>query len=356
MTSDLVFESQQLFTAQFEALINNPLLSDITFVVGDEKQPIHAHKLVLAARSAVFRGMFDTPMKESKQKEFFIDATYEAFFSVIQYIYSGKILVNAEQLPEVLNLANYYDLSVLKSSCSSRLEKGLNESNVCSALSIAALYKESALKKQALQYIACHTEEVLSSENFYTLPEPVLVKMLKKSDVLIAPEEKIFEAVVAWGKAQLSIETSENEDEENNKEFSDNESDDEYQDKLKEAIQHVVEHIRFPLMTPEFLDTIESMKLVDNKFLEQAREFHSKKTSSLVDWRKFEARKSSVQQPVQKTPFDFLVNYPQFTMLKDIIKQNPKLLDPVLSELKKSNPELGNFIANNRQEFLLLFQ
>ena len=44
----------------------NPELSDVCFLVGEEREKIHAHKFFLAAESAVFKSMFYGRLKETQ--------------------------------------------------------------------------------------------------------------------------------------------------------------------------------------------------------------------------------------------------------------------------------------------------
>ena len=46
--------------------ISNPELSDVCFLVGEEREKIHAHRFLLAAESEVFKSMFYGQLKESK--------------------------------------------------------------------------------------------------------------------------------------------------------------------------------------------------------------------------------------------------------------------------------------------------
>lgn len=51
---------------------------------------------------------------------------------------------------------------------------------------------------------------------------------------------------------------------------------------------------------------------------------------------------------------DFLRNNPQFNLLRQLVAQNPQVLQPMLQELGRSNPELLRQISGHQQEFLAL--
>eukprot|EP00210_Caulerpa_lentillifera_P007298 g6976.t1 len=51
---------------------------------------------------------------------------------------------------------------------------------------------------------------------------------------------------------------------------------------------------------------------------------------------------------------DFLRNNPQFQLIRQMVAQNPEVLQPMLQELGQSNPELLRQINEHQQEFLAL--
>jgi len=109
-------------------------------------------------------------------------------------------------------------------------------------------------------------------------------------------------------------------------------------------------------MTPTELTQVEATNVVEPWLIKEARNYHQTKIRNEY-FRRFDPRTKPINQGNNKTSmFDFLINYPQFANLKQIVKQDPKLLDLVIADLLKTNPSLGTFINSNKQEFLLLFQ
>lgn len=52
------------------------------------------------------------------------------------------------------------------------------------------------------------------------------------------------------------------------------------------------------------------------------------------------------------TTFNFLLNSPEFQSIRTILRQDPNELEPLMSQLSTSNPELFNLIKSNLDEFL----
>lgn len=52
--------------------------------------------------------------------------------------------------------------------------------------------------------------------------------------------------------------------------------------------------------------------------------------------------------------FNFLLNSPEFQNIREILRQNPNELEPLMTQLSVSNPELYQLIKTNLDEFLAL--
>lgn len=53
-------------------------------------------------------------------------------------------------------------------------------------------------------------------------------------------------------------------------------------------------------------------------------------------------------------PLAFLRNQPQFQQMKQVVQQNPQLLNAVLQQLGQTNPALLNLISQNQESFVRL--
>lgn len=153
---------------------NDPEFADVVFVVGDNREKVYAHKMVLSIVSDCFRAMFTTGFKESAATEIGIpDCSYGAFLSVMEYIYSGHLpahnllvvpsansatynqnrqqQINQKSLTrvvEMLELADRFFLDHLKQVCESMLQLAVQFDTVEYLLAIAQ--KTNSLQLQAI--------------------------------------------------------------------------------------------------------------------------------------------------------------------------------------------------------------
>jgi UV excision repair protein RAD23 len=51
---------------------------------------------------------------------------------------------------------------------------------------------------------------------------------------------------------------------------------------------------------------------------------------------------------------DYLRNNPQFQQLRQVVQQQPQMLEPILNQLAQGNPELAARISQSPEEFLAL--
>lgn len=51
---------------------------------------------------------------------------------------------------------------------------------------------------------------------------------------------------------------------------------------------------------------------------------------------------------------EFLRNNPQFQQLRQVVQQQPQMLEPILQQVGAGNPQLAQLIANHPEQFLQL--
>ncbi|XP_044739983.1 BTB/POZ domain-containing protein 2-like [Chrysoperla carnea] len=193
----------------FEFLVNNPKFSDIQFIIGrDNQQRISAHKLILAARSAVFEAMFYGTLATKSDEIQIPDIEPSAFLSLLNFLYTNEVQISPKTVLAILYAANKYDVPASES-----------------------LLDEPQLVALCLDLINKNTMDVLEADSFTDVDLGTLIFMLER-DTLQVFESKLFQAIVLWSEAecarkQLPI-TPENQ---------------------RSVLGQALELIRFPLMT-----------------------------------------------------------------------------------------------------------
>ncbi|KAL6030365.1 hypothetical protein STEG23_034370 [Scotinomys teguina] len=146
-------------------LWENSCFTDCCLVVAG--QEFRAHKAILAARSPVFRAMFEHDMEESKRNRVEIhDLEPQVFKTMMDFIYTGKAPGLDSMADVVLAAADKYRLEHLKVMCEDALCRNLSVENAAHTLILADLHSSEQLKTQALDFITSHASEISQTSSW----------------------------------------------------------------------------------------------------------------------------------------------------------------------------------------------
>lgn len=110
--------------------------------------------LKFLARSAVFAAMMASNMTEKEQSAVQIpDFDDDVVKGMLQYLYTGETQLVGQRGPDLLRIADKYDLSGLKEDCEHAICDGLNVDNAADMLALAHMHNATLLKQCALVYI-----------------------------------------------------------------------------------------------------------------------------------------------------------------------------------------------------------
>ncbi|XP_021769054.1 BTB/POZ and MATH domain-containing protein 3-like [Chenopodium quinoa] len=168
--------------SSFKDLLDNEIGCDIVFEVGDEK--FNAHKLVLAARSPVFRaqffGLVGNPKMDTVEVE---DVEPSIFKAMLMYLYSDCLpdvfdimgsnssCSFAIMVQHLLAAADRFGLDRLKMLCEHKLSDEITVETVTTTLSLAEQHRCVQLKRACLKFAAANLNAVMHSEGFRYLEE-----------------------------------------------------------------------------------------------------------------------------------------------------------------------------------------
>jgi hypothetical protein len=153
-------------------LWENSLFTDCCLLVAGHE--FRAHKVILAARSPVFRAMFEHEMEERLANPTEIhDLDPKVFKEMMGFIYTGKAphLQSHSMATDVLTAADKYGLEGLKVLCEDALCRNLSVENAAQTLILADLHKREQLKTQALYFIALHASVVSETSEWKSMME-----------------------------------------------------------------------------------------------------------------------------------------------------------------------------------------
>ncbi|GAB2299756.1 BTB/POZ and MATH domain-containing protein 3, variant 2 [Dionaea muscipula] len=166
----------------FKELLDDELACDIVFRVGDETHK--AHKLILAARSPVFRAQFFGLVGNTNMDMVIIEDVEPSIFkAMLLFIYTDDLpdveeimgstssSSSAIMVQHLLAAADRFGLDRLKLLCEAKLCGQLAFDNVATTLSLAEQHTCQQLKSICLKFAAANLGEVMETEGFKHLEQ-----------------------------------------------------------------------------------------------------------------------------------------------------------------------------------------
>eukprot|EP01087_Luapelamoeba_hula_P004286 TRINITY_DN1421_c0_g1_i11.p1 TRINITY_DN1421_c0_g1~~TRINITY_DN1421_c0_g1_i11.p1 ORF type:complete len:765 (-),score=114.63 TRINITY_DN1421_c0_g1_i11:8-2302(-) len=210
--------SPSTFTTDLAKGVNNPLYSDVCFIIPtltpvviteEEKEKekekekevavadesvagstlVFASKVILATRSTYFAALFLGAGKEMRKPgepediirfdEEGIDCATLCIF--LEFIYTGKLVGEAETKGDgsftpdaaisLLSVANLYHFEALRDKCESTVQKAVDVESAAFVWASAKMAGATRLENFCLDYIATYWPDICKSEAFCMLPE-----------------------------------------------------------------------------------------------------------------------------------------------------------------------------------------
>ncbi|XP_075472280.1 BTB/POZ domain-containing protein 19 isoform X1 [Ascaphus truei] len=271
------------FTAAFRGLINNPHFSDVTFVVGKERQVVHGHRCVLACRCKVFHGMFSQQLQSDEASQelrvpfVLADMHPEVFLAVMEFLYTNSVTLNSVIALEVLTSAVEYGLDDLRKLCVEYISRTLTVELACEALQAAVTYGQSDLRQRCLAFIERFTREIIKTQSFRELSDLGLLSILQ-SNRLAIDEVPLIQAVREWAHVSSAV----------------------LDIPISVVAADAVRELRLFLLSPEELTTLEREnrkdELIPESHIAQAWKFHALKKISEPQPHLFHRRKGTLQR------------------------------------------------------------
>ena len=152
-------------STHFGSLLSSEEFSDVTLVVGSEE--LKAHRLVLSARSPVFKTMFQVNMREKSTNRVEItDIELPVVQEMLTFIYTGYSpkLNLKDMASKLLFAADKYQLGRLKLMCQEALSRKLTVENVSQTLALAEMHNATQLKAVCSDFIY-HSDSMAAQRN-----------------------------------------------------------------------------------------------------------------------------------------------------------------------------------------------
>lgn len=172
---------------------------DVEIKAGD--QVFNAHRIVLTASSAYFEAMFrpETGLSENKQKSVTLHTIQpDVFRMLLDFIYTGKILINQVNVQELLAAADMLELPEIVDGCCEFLCRELHFSNALGILRFAEAHHCEKLKESAMGFINSNFPQIATEDELLDIPQSLLLQILKSESLHLDSESQVFNAALRW--------------------------------------------------------------------------------------------------------------------------------------------------------------
>ncbi|XP_042350509.1 kelch-like protein 10 [Plectropomus leopardus] len=159
----------------------------------------HAHKIVLCSSSPYFKALF-THWSTPDRKVFDIpNVSPDMMKLIIEFAYTGFVLVTPENLEELLQAADQFNVEGIVQTCCDFLEKQLTPQNCIGIWWFTDCCYTPQLRRKAFLFILIHFEEVVAtSEEFLLLSGLDLAKILEEDQLNVRNEWTVLSAIQHW--------------------------------------------------------------------------------------------------------------------------------------------------------------
>ncbi|XP_069101978.1 leucine-zipper-like transcriptional regulator 1 [Argopecten irradians] len=166
----VLWHGKKSIVESLESLFISGTSCDITFIVGDKRTRIDAHKFILVCRSPVFSVMFEGPLAE-KDAVVIPDIPAAIFHIFLRYLYTDCIRLTLENAAPLLDLSRKYWLDILATKCETYLLERVSSTNAHEMLEQAIIFVIDSVRMKCLkilEYDFIHENEPLDLDNeFY---------------------------------------------------------------------------------------------------------------------------------------------------------------------------------------------
>ena len=156
---------------------------------------IEANKLVLASSSSYFKSLLNnTPDKEIKLYKL----TTKILTIIVEYCYTGKAVLNAENIQDLLLASDYCGVIPLKNGCVNYLVQNLDVSNCIDLLTLGDIVSSEYLVSIAVTCITHNFLEIFKNfqNRLLSLPSHLMSSILASDDIVVYNESNLIFAAV----------------------------------------------------------------------------------------------------------------------------------------------------------------
>ncbi|XP_073947700.1 serine-enriched protein isoform X2 [Choristoneura fumiferana] len=215
--------------------------ADIVFILGTSEEKVYAHRIILLTRCASFQntkrgelcripGAVVAPPGAAGAPPGFAVAPPgcaapqgapavirlphvqpDTFRLFIQYVYTGKLLLQDSGVFEMMTLAADMGVEDLRAACEDHVTSTLSVESACTLLAAAMDIQDrpggksaASFLERCVAFIGERAADCVRTNAFLNLPKDALIKLIS-SDFLCLEEEEVWRCALAWAKQRAGV-------------------------------------------------------------------------------------------------------------------------------------------------------
>ncbi|KAG0729330.1 Gigaxonin [Chionoecetes opilio] len=172
---------------------------------------VKVSKAVLAAGCPYFRVLFEfedgSQQALSRTAEPTLDITCATFELILDFIYTGKVNINNDNIEEILKTSDLLLMTDLKELCMQFLLGRIDVDNCLGVLQFAQQFSCPRLVQRVKEFVCDHFKhrQIVRTDEYRALSEERVKELLCQDGLSVKSEVDILTALVVWLNSNLSL-------------------------------------------------------------------------------------------------------------------------------------------------------
>ncbi|XP_050099494.1 BTB/POZ domain-containing protein 2-like isoform X5 [Anopheles aquasalis] len=193
-----MFTADNTMQERRSQLLNNPLLSDVKFLVGESRTPIYGHKVMLATASEYFYVLLCGDFAESQKREIPLEQVDpEEFLQLLRFIYCDEFEITFENLQTLYDLSRRFMVTDLQVALRKFLEDQICQKNALEIMQINRLLAFSSIDETCLRMISNNPLFFFNNEDFTMIDKEMLVTIFRCQRINCT-DDQLASALDVW--------------------------------------------------------------------------------------------------------------------------------------------------------------
>ncbi|XP_050099492.1 BTB/POZ domain-containing protein 2-like isoform X4 [Anopheles aquasalis] len=193
-----MFTANNTMQERLAHLHNNPLLSDVKFLVGESRTPIYGHKVMLVPASEYFYALLCGNFAESQKREISLEQVDpEEFLLLLRFIYGDEFEITFENLSTLHHLSHRFLVTDLQVALRKFLEDQISLDNILQVMEMNRLLAFSSIDETCLGEISNNPLYFFNHDDFITIDKELLVTIFRRQHINCS-DDQLASALDVW--------------------------------------------------------------------------------------------------------------------------------------------------------------